>query len=93
MGNDGKINLSLVQPAPPPGGPVPAKVEFPGGFQFASNFGDAETLFNSRAWLEAALSARGASIVGGGIGCGQADLSIMLDGFPFTVSIRPVIRG
>ncbi len=56
----------------------------------AEGFGDPETLFNSRAWLCAALEAKGAKINGGGVGCGQADLDIILDGCRFNVSIRPI---
>jgi hypothetical protein len=53
------------------------------------SFGDIETLYNSRIWLQAALEAAGADINGGGIGCGQSDLDISLDGFNFNVSIKP----
>lgn len=33
---------------------------------------------------------RGAKCIGGGIGCGQADLDIELEGQKFSVSIRPL---
>lgn len=58
------------------------------------DFGDPETLLNSRAWLQRALEAKGAKIVGGGIGMGQCDLDFTLDGctFTFNVSLRPLIR-
>ena len=57
----------------------------------AEDFGDPETLLNSRDWLQSALEAKGAKITGAGIGCGQADLSIGLDGCKFNVSIRPIV--
>ena len=53
-------------------------------------FGDPETLLNSRDWLRSALEAKGAKINGGGMGCGQADLDIVLEGCRFNVSIRPL---
>lgn len=56
-------------------------------------FGDPETLFNSRQWLRSALESKGAKILGGGVGCGQADLDIELEGQKFNVSIRPLSRG
>lgn len=80
--------VPINRPTPAPVSPVPAKVELIG----AVSFGDPETLLNSRAWLQRALESGGAKITGGGIGCGQADLGIELDGLPFSVSIRPIIR-
>lgn len=56
----------------------------------AEDFGDVETLLNSRAWLQKAIEAKGAHIDGGGCGCGQADLSFELEGHRFSVSIRPL---
>lgn len=55
----------------------------------AEDFGDPETLFNSRDWLRIALEAKGAKITGGGIGGGQADLDFALEGCRYNVSIRP----
>ena len=72
----------LPSPAPLPG--------FPEGL--ATGFGDPETLFNSRAWLRSALEAKQAKVTGGGCGCGQADLDILLDGCKFNVSIRPILE-
>lgn len=57
----------------------------------AENFGDPETLFNSRGWLQKALESRGAKIIGAGCGCGEADLDIVIEGCKFNVSIRPII--
>lgn len=60
--------------------------------QLADDFGDPETLFNSRDWLRKALEARGAKIDGGGIGGGQCDLDFTLDGCKFNVSLRPIVK-
>lgn len=56
----------------------------------AKDFGDPETLFNSREWLRKALEAKGARFTGGGIGGGEADIDIELEGFQFNVRIRPM---
>ena len=64
--------------------------DLPTPMVLAEGFGDPETLFNSREWLQDALETKGAKIEGGGVGCGQADLSIVLDGCKFNVSIRPI---
>lgn len=53
------------------------------------NFGDPETLFNSREWLQSAVEAKGAEMTGGGIGFGQADIDIELEGMRFNISIKP----
>ena len=88
MSDHDKI-VPINRPTPAPISPVPAKVELIG----AASFGDPETLLNSRDWLRRALESRGAKIVGGGVGCGQADLDIELEGCAFNVSIRPIARG
>lgn len=56
----------------------------------ADGFGDPETLFNSRDWLQKAVEAKGAKMIGGGIGCGQADIDIELEGCRFNLSLRPI---
>lgn len=56
------------------------------------NFGDPETLYNSREWLTEALEAKGARRTGGGIGCGQADIDIILEGVEYHVTIKPISR-
>lgn len=58
----------------------------------APEFGDPETLLNSRDWLEAAIIAKGAKIVDSGIGAGGADLGFVLDGCEFGISLRPRLR-
>ncbi len=59
------------------------------GLKLSDDFGDAETLFNSREWLEKALVGNGAKITGKGCGLGQSDLDVEIEGFKFNVSIRP----
>lgn len=51
---------------------------------------DVEAFLGMRDWLERALAAQGAKTAGAGIGCGQADLDIELDGHRYNVSIRPL---
>lgn len=53
---------------------------------------DVEAFFNMRGWLQAACEAKGAKMVGGGIGCGQADIDIVLEGHRYNVSIRPLSK-
>ena len=87
--SDKILPFSKVATTPANDEPVPAKVEL----LLADSFGDPETLLNSRDWLRRALESRRAKIVDGGVGCGQADLDIELDGCAFNVSIRPIARG
>ena len=56
------------------------------------SFGDYEALLNSRDWLEAAIVNKGAKVTGKGCGLGGADLDILIDGFRFSVSIRPHLK-
>lgn len=68
----------------------PSLDQLPASFgSLAPEFGDPETLFNSRDWLRAALEAKGAKITGGGVGLGQADLDFELEGCKFNVSLAP----
>lgn len=55
----------------------------------ALGFKDMESAFNMRDWLQKACEAKGAKMVGGGFGFGQADIDIELDGCRFNISIRP----
>lgn len=55
-------------------------------------FQDIEAAVNMRDWLQRACERHGAKVVGGGLGCGQADIEVMIDGCRFDVSIRPQIR-
>ncbi len=61
--------------------------------QFHEDFGDPESLLNSRDWLQGALEKAGAEFTGGGMGMGKADIDIVLEVFEFNVSIRPKIKG
>ena len=52
---------------------------------------DTEAFLNLRDWLEAALKAAGAKeSTGMGIGGGQADIDIELEGMRYNVSIKPL---
>lgn len=50
---------------------------------------DVEAAMNARGWLEAAILKAGAEVTDKGLGLGQADLGILLDGMPFDLSIKP----
>jgi hypothetical protein len=55
---------------------------------------DIEALFNLREWVSEALKAKGAKVVGAGIGCGGtmgiADIQIEMDGHQCNIEIRPL---
>lgn len=53
---------------------------------------DVHAFLNIRDWLQAACEAKGAKMDGGGIGCGQADIDIELEGCRYNISIRPLPR-
>ena len=53
-------------------------------------FTDLGAAMNMRDWLERACEAAGGKRVGGGIGFGQADIDIELEGCRFNISIRPL---
>ena len=55
----------------------------------AAKFPDADIAYAARGWLQKACEAAGATVVGAGVGCGQSDIDIELDGHRFNVSIRP----
>lgn len=54
---------------------------------------DLEAFMNTRSWLEKALTDAGAEVTDAGIGMGQADVGINLQGAPFSVSIKPRPMG
>lgn len=56
------------------------------------NFGDPESLMNSRDWLEKTIIAGGAKVHGMGIGMGRADLSIELEGWEYTITMKPILK-
>jgi hypothetical protein len=47
-------------------------------------------LLNRRWWLEHAVTRAGAEITGSGVGLGQADIDVIVDGQCYNISIRPV---
>lgn len=86
--------IPLRSPAPvPPPVSAPCSAELPPVTQLAPDFGDPIAHLNIRKWVQVALEAKGATITGAGMGFGQADLDVEIDGAPFNVSIRPIIRG
>ncbi len=42
-----------------------------------------------RNWFEAAIEAKGGKKIGGGVGFGQADIDVEIDGCGYNVSISP----
>lgn len=53
---------------------------------------DTEAFFNMRDWLQKACEVKGAKMIGGSIGMGQADIDIELDGCRYNISIKPLAR-
>lgn len=51
---------------------------------------DTAAFFNMRDWLRDAVQAKGAKMTGGGIGMGQADIDIELEGCRYNISIKPL---
>lgn len=55
---------------------------------------DLDSLFNVRQWFQAAVEAKGAEVVGAGIGVkgtlGMADLDVKIDGYLFNLEITPL---
>lgn len=70
---------------------VPVNLPDIGECILSDDFGDPETLLNSRDWLEKCITNGGARVTGGGVGGGQADLSFVLDGAEFSVYLKPKI--
>lgn len=58
----------------------------------AEGFGDPVSHWNARKWLQSAVEAKGAKVTGAGMGCGGADIDIVLDGCEFNITIRPIMR-
>lgn len=77
-----------------PNAPMPAKSPDATSPEFSSL--DLDVLFNMREWVRSALEARGAKVIGAGIGCGGtmgiADVQIELDGHQCNIEIRPLGR-
>jgi hypothetical protein len=51
---------------------------------------DVEAFMGMLRWLQDAMKARGAKVEGFGMGLGQSDVDIMLEGHRYNVSIRPL---
>jgi hypothetical protein len=80
-----------------PGNPniIPIPVNLPEMAGFGTEEGglasmDVTAFLNMRDWVQSACEAKGAKMVGGGIGCGQADIDIELEGCRYNISIRPL---
>lgn len=59
-------------------------------FGFALEEMDVQTFLNMRDWLRDACAAKGGKMVGGGVGMGQADIDIELEGCSYNISIKPL---
>ena len=66
------------------GPPIPAELH--------PDFGDGAQMLNMRGWLQKACEAKGAKMLGGGVGMGDADIDIELEGHRYNVRIRPLMR-
>ncbi len=93
------INLADRKPSTPgdPNTPGEGTAELPPVFGFGTPEGgfasmDVGAFVNMRDWLQAACEAKGARFTGGGIGCGEADIDIELEGQHYNISIRPLRR-
>lgn len=51
---------------------------------------DQEAFTNMRAWLRKAVEEAGAECTGSGIGFGALDLDIELDGFKYSITMKPL---
>lgn len=54
---------------------------------------DVETFLSIRNWVSDACTAKGATFLGGGVGCGVADLQIEIEGFEYNITIKPLPRS
>lgn len=66
-----------------------ADANYPFGFSLDEM--DVESFYNMRGWLQKAVEAQGARMVGSGVGMGQADIDIELDGARYNISIKPLL--
>ena len=71
-------------------GPIGCNLPAIGTCSLSEDFGDPETLLNSRDWLEKVVMAHGATVDGGGCGMGAADIDITLEGMRYNIKIRPL---
>ena len=60
--------------------------------EFHPDFGDVESMFNMRKWLQSAIEAKGGVQTGADMGMGEADIDFELEGFKFNVCIKPRLK-
>jgi hypothetical protein len=67
--------------------PKDEQEDHPFGYAIADM--DVEAFLNIRDWLEQAVKDAGAEVTDGGIGMGQADIGVSVEGMPYGISIKP----
>ena len=60
----------------------------PENMELHPDFGDVESMWNMRMWLQSAIEAKGAKQTGAGMGMGEADIDFELEGHKFNVVIK-----
>ena len=50
---------------------------------------DIEAFMNLRDWLVAAITDKGGEVIDSGMGAGRADIGMELEGYEYSVSIKP----
>jgi len=70
---------------------VSQNTSLPQAIELHPDFGDTESMFNMRDWLQKALEAKGAKKTGAGCGMGECDIDIEIDGYKFNVRIKPIL--
>jgi hypothetical protein len=95
VGTGGTMNIYELKPAQD-AGVEPLEIDTPEfsiqpfPFEPAATGEDWTAFMNARAWLQRAVEAQGAKMVGGGCGFGGADIDIELEGCRFNIFIRPI---
>ncbi len=82
----GKVAVCATPAAPEGGDHIPLP-DIPAAFD--PKF-DVDAAFNIRAWMEDAVIAKGAKVVGAGIGPDGSAIDIEIDGFKFNVFVKPL---
>lgn len=82
------ISRSALERHSLPGGAEAGKDEYPFGYSLDEM--DVEAFSNIREWLTKAVEAAGAVRDAGGIGMGQADIDVELEGARYNITIRPL---
>lgn len=54
---------------------------------------DLEAFMNLRDWVQKALEDAGGEIIDSGMGAGKADLGLQLEGYDYSISMRPRTRS